>query len=89
MTKFDSWILTRIFKKQVTQGGHAKNIQELYTMIRDAAAKEFYEDNHPAIDEYLQEWFDKTKFSTTKVTRKACQCTPGYCLQKAEFDAQC
>jgi hypothetical protein len=86
MTTFEHWILKRIFKKQVTQGGHFNNIQELYTMIRDAAAEEFTEDNQPTIDAFLQDAFDETKFSKVRLP---CECSDTYCRQKAEFDAQC
>lgn len=58
MNKFENWIIRRIFARHVTQGyDHGKRITELYTMIREAAEKEFYEDNKTTRDLYLTEWF--------------------------------
>lgn len=61
MSKFERWFLNRVFRKQVRQGfDHDKNITELYTMIREAAEQEFYEDNIPTLNHSLTEWFQNS-----------------------------
>lgn len=95
MTKFERWILKRIFKKQVQQGyDHDKRITELYRMIRNAAAAEFTEDNQPTMDAYLQDWFEQSKFKPKhalqrKIDLNSCGCKSGTCDRKSEFDASC
>lgn len=62
MTRFERWYIKRIFKREVVQGfDHDKRIQNLYQMIRDAAADEFTEDNESTRDSYLLEWFNMTQ----------------------------
>jgi hypothetical protein len=59
MNKFERWFLNRVFQKQVRQGyKHQENITELYTMIREAAEKEFNEDNVPTLNSFLTECFE-------------------------------
>lgn len=61
MNKFEKWIIRRIFSQQVVQGfEHSARITELYTMVREAVEKEFYEDNKPTRDAYLTELFEKS-----------------------------
>jgi hypothetical protein len=61
MNKFERWILKKIIAKQVRQGEHYTNIQELYRLIRNAAVKEFLEDNTPTINSFLQEAFESVQ----------------------------
>lgn len=69
MTKFERWYLKRIIAREVVQGPlHAKNIQNLYSMIREACEKEFYEDNIPTMDFFLLELFDATQKSVPRMT---------------------
>ena len=60
MTKFEMWFLKRVIRKQVIQSEHHdRRITNLYTMIVDAARKEFYEDNKPTLDDFLKELHQK------------------------------
>lgn len=58
MNRFERWFLKRILCKQVKQGPrcHLHTI-ELYVMIKEAAEKEFTEDNSPTLSHYLKECF--------------------------------
>ncbi len=48
--------------KDVTQGyEHARNIEALYALIREACEEEFTEDNAPTMDAFLRERFDATQ----------------------------
>ena len=56
MTNLYRWILSRIAKKLVIQGPqHQEHITEYYEIMHYAARKEFYEDNRPTLDDFLQE----------------------------------
>lgn len=67
MNKFERWFLNRVFRKQVCQGfDHPQRITELYTMIRVAAEREFYEDNVVTLNSVLTEWFEKSLRKLTK-----------------------
>ena len=69
MTKFERWYLKRIIAREVIQGpDHAENIKNLYSMIRNACDKEFYEDNDPTLDFFLLELFDATQKSIPRMT---------------------
>lgn len=59
MTRFEQWYIKRILKREVRQGfDHQRNITNLYTLIREAAENEFYEDNIPTLNSALREWFE-------------------------------
>lgn len=65
LTCFEMWILQRIFKRAVIQSEHhAKNIELIYGAVREAAEKEFTEDNTPTIDDFLRERFEATQKMT-------------------------
>ena len=58
MTLLEQFLLKRIFKHQVRQGpDHDKRIQNLYLMVRQAAAEEFSEDNYITLESFLEEQF--------------------------------
>lgn len=58
MTWFEKWFLHRVFRKEVRQGfDHSRHISELYALIREAAEREFFEDNAPTLDASLLEYF--------------------------------
>ena len=58
MTKFEKWFISRVFKREVTQGpNHAQNIADIYAMVKSAAEKEFTEDNVPTLEFFLQDRF--------------------------------
>lgn len=62
MTKFEIWLLKRIFKKAVRQGySHEDNITYIYELIKDAVQYEFTEDNRPTRDAFLKELFNKSQ----------------------------
>lgn len=61
MNRFERWFLKRLLKQEVRQGlFHALRISALYQAIRDAARKEFYEDNNVTLDDFLHERFMAT-----------------------------
>lgn len=63
MTKLEQWILRRILRKEVRQDyDHDKKISNLYSMIREACAEEFTEDNEVTRDDYLRQWFERTQY---------------------------
>ena len=56
MNWFERWFLKRLCKKLVIQGpAHRRNIIEYYSIMQEAAKKEFYEDNKPTLDSFLEE----------------------------------
>lgn len=56
------YVLTGICRRLVRQGStHRQNIAEYYRIMRNAAEKEFKEDNKPTLDAFLQECFDESK----------------------------
>ncbi len=55
-------IVERIVRKAVRQGPqHAKNINVLYWIIRDACEQEFTEDSPRTLDAFLKDLFDLTQ----------------------------
>ena len=61
ITKFQKWILRKIFRDIVTQGPHHENnIIEVYTLLREEADREFNEDNIPTRNSFLTECFEKS-----------------------------
>lgn len=67
MNKFERWFLQKILRKQIAQGYcQTENIVELYSMIREATKKEFYEDNDVTISAYLQECFAESNKQLTE-----------------------
>jgi hypothetical protein len=58
MNKFEQWMLKRIIRQEVRQGGHPERIVKLYAMIREACEQEFYEDNIPTLNYSLCGWFE-------------------------------
>ena len=65
MNRFERWFLKRVIAREVRQGNHEPRIIELYSMIRRACDSEFFEDNIPTMDSFLQECFDKTQKGLT------------------------
>jgi len=62
ITKFEQWILKRIFSRIVRQSpNHMRNIQEVYRLLDQAVKKEFYEDNDATRRGYLAEQFEAGK----------------------------
>lgn len=62
MNTFENWLVKRVIAKEVIQGyDHARNIEALYILIREACEKEFTEDNAPTMDAFLRERFEATQ----------------------------
>jgi len=62
MNTIEKWIVRNTIAKEVVQGwDHARNIQALYALIREACEAEFTEDNAPTMDVFLRELFEKTQ----------------------------
>ena len=62
MNKLEHWFMKRIISKMVIQSPHHDaRISYLYEMIYEACRKEFYEDNTPTLEAFLQECFDYAK----------------------------
>ena len=80
MTKFQEWMLGRIFRQEVRQGyDHDARIRTLYAKIRNAARKEFCEDNAPTLDSFLREQFELTQWDpkVEEVKEKGPRRSPG------------
>jgi len=62
MNSFEKWFIKRVIANEVVQSPvHAKNVVNLYNMIREACENEFTEDNIPTMNAFLKEQFDKTQ----------------------------
>lgn len=62
ITKFERWMLKKIFSRIMQQGPHhMQNIQEVYRLVDQAAKKQFNEDNDATRLEYLTEQFEAGK----------------------------
>ncbi len=62
ITKFERWMLKRIFSRIVQQGPHhMQNIREVYLLLDQEVKKQFYEDNDATRREYLTEQFEAGK----------------------------
>lgn len=60
MTWFERWMLKRIARRLVIQSHeHRRNIVEYYKIMHLAAAEEFYEDNQPTLDSFLDECYEE------------------------------
>jgi len=56
MSRFQRWMLSRITRDLVIQGPwHQDRITEYYEIMHRAARREFFEDNRPTLDDFLQE----------------------------------
>lgn len=61
MTDLEQCFMRRILAREVRAGrDHDQRITQLYVMIREAAEKEFTEDNIPTLNDSLVEWFLKS-----------------------------
>ncbi len=64
MNAFEKWFVKRTIAKEVIQGpDHARNIEALYAMIREACEEEFTEDNAPTMDAFLLERFEAAQYT--------------------------
>ena len=62
MTKFESWFIRRVLRREVRQDfDHHRKIAALYGLIRKACEEEFTEDNAPTLSANLSEWFETTQ----------------------------
>lgn len=62
MNKLENWFMKRIIRKMVIQSLHNDaRISYLYEMIYDACRNEYFEDNIPTLESFLQECFDYAK----------------------------
>jgi hypothetical protein len=51
ITKFQTWLLKRIFRKLVKQGPmHQKNVIAVYSLMQSALKNEFTEDNDATLN---------------------------------------
>ncbi len=55
MSRLEKWFLKRLCRKLVFQGNHEGKITEYYRILRQAAEKEFIEDNRVGLDDFLTE----------------------------------
>lgn len=61
MNKLETWLLTRIIRREVRQDyDHPEKITNLYRMINTACRDEFTEDNIPTLNHSLTEWFNNS-----------------------------
>ena len=59
MNWLERWVIDGYLRRQVTQGPtHPERITALYRLIRDAARREFSEDNDITLDSFLKERFE-------------------------------
>lgn len=62
MTKFQTWVLRKIFAKLFIQGpNHQFNVTQVYELIRETWREEFTEDNRATTDIVLREAFNATQ----------------------------
>jgi len=62
ITKFERWMLKKIFSRIMQQSPHhMQNIQEVYRLVDQAAKKQFNEDNDAERRAYLTEQFEAGK----------------------------
>ena len=62
MTRFERWFIKRVMRREFVQGpAHAKNIENMYGMIRTVCEREFTEDTAPTLDAFLAERFESTQ----------------------------
>jgi len=72
MNKIEKWFFKRVIARDVIQGySHAKNIEALYLMVREACESEFTEDNAPTMDVFLRERFEATQYTPNVELRGA------------------
>lgn len=57
LTRFDLWLLRRIFRKVMVQGNHRNRIERTYSMIREAFEATFTEDNRATQEAFLWNCF--------------------------------
>lgn len=70
LSRFEKWIIRRIFKRAVIQSFcHKGNITEIYGIMHDECELQYKEDNAPTLDAFLHECFDASQrgFSTSIV----------------------
>jgi hypothetical protein len=60
-TRFDRWLLKRLCRKLVTQGRHRERIIEYYRIMKEAAKKQFTEDNKVTLDDFMLECFKEAE----------------------------
>ena len=61
ITRFERWMLKRIFKRIVIQSEHHQNnITETFQMMRDACNEQFTEDNAPTMDAFMLDCIEPT-----------------------------
>lgn len=60
ISKFQIWVLKKIFKKTIIQGYAEKNLTVIYKLMHDAAEETFCEDNVSTLDNYLRYCFSKS-----------------------------
>jgi len=53
MNWFRKWMLKRIIRDVVKQGGHKENIVQFYGLLIEGFDKEFTEDNNTTLDYFL------------------------------------
>jgi prophage antirepressor-like protein len=62
MSKFQKWVLRKIFADILKQGSqHQHNAATVYMLLREAWFNEFYEDNQATGDAALREAFNATQ----------------------------
>jgi len=55
MSKIEKWLLRRIFRKALKQGGsHATNLKEIQSIILETMATEFKEDSVFSLSELMR-----------------------------------
>lgn len=59
MNKFTLWVLRKICRNVVRQGGQNQRIQEFFEVLAEAARKEYTEDNDSSLSSYLIELQEK------------------------------
>lgn len=62
ITKFQAWILNKIFRFIVRQSwDHENNIKTVFILIRKAVEDEFTEDNDPTLDSFMLNCFENSQ----------------------------
>lgn len=59
ITKFERWMLQRIFNRTIIQGYHHKNLEIIFDILKKSMRNEFVEDTETSRIEFLKEYLDK------------------------------
>ncbi len=58
MSPFTLWLFRKLVRDNITQGPHHQsNLEQMYRIIQEEAQREFYEDNAPTLNGFLDDCY--------------------------------